>query len=323
MAAVRVREHRLARHRGPRHDGVRDADRPARGRRSDLRPGLRRRGDALGERASPDTPSGTLRTSDAAPARSERRVPDRDDRPRASTGPGGLPIATRERSRSGRAPTSLLRSPRDRRPREPRRGPLYRIDPATRRRHAVFANNSTKLQESAIAFAPDGTLYQSLANSCTLAVRRQPRSSRPLDLVTGRRPDDRADCAIFFKALAFRADGVPSSRPLPRTCTRRPTSTTCSPHRARHRRAPLRSAYTGHNPIGALAFGRGRRRAQTDCFQLEISRSVAPAADRSGSARSRSPVSLKRSSPRNPAGTDATIAAPCRWRRSSVRTSRS
>ena len=125
-------------------------------------------------------------------------------------------------------------------------GDLYRIDPATGIA-TFFVQNGTRL--AMIAFSPDGILYQSVANQGTIP----PSAPRlqTLDLTTGDVATS-VPTARFFKALAFRADGVLfGASPQNKTTTDVDDVFTIEPATGTLNFL----GETGEKPVGSLAFG--------------------------------------------------------------------
>ncbi len=151
-------------------------------------------------------------------------------------------------------------------------GEIYRIDPATGAA-TFFARNNYRL--AMIAFSPDGTLYQSVANSST--VPPSTPKLQTVDLATGAVATS-VPTARFFKALAFRADGVLfGASPQNNQTTDVDDVFTIEPATG----VLHFLGDTGNNPIGSLAFGPGTAGPCADsCPAGPRSDVVRPAGDR-------------------------------------------
>lgn len=125
-------------------------------------------------------------------------------------------------------------------------GELYRIDTATGVASLV---GDTNFRLAMIAFAPDGRLYQSASNSTNIP----PTNSQLqiLDPATGAVLSS-VPTARFFKALAFRDDGVLFGA----SPQNNQTTDTCDVYIIEPATGVLHFlGDTGNNPIGSLAFG--------------------------------------------------------------------
>lgn len=125
-------------------------------------------------------------------------------------------------------------------------GDIYRIDKTTGVA-TLFANNNNGFQESSIAFAPSGVLYQSLSQCCAGG---NPRF-QTLDPATGAVLTS-LPAPTAFKALAVRADGAVFGAAAQDIFANDVSEL--------YRIDPATAAAqllgeTGHNPIGSLAFG--------------------------------------------------------------------
>ena len=139
---------------------------------------------------------------------------------------------------------------------------VYRIDKATGVATLLFDNNNG-FQEATIAFAPDGTLYQALASCCT-PFGGNPKFEK-LDPATGAVLMT-VSLPTFLKALAVGADGT--------VVAAGPQNLFASDVSDFYRIDPATGAATklgdtGHNPIGALAFGPAAACAR-DCIQPRL-----------------------------------------------------
>jgi hypothetical protein len=189
------------------------------------------------------TPSGTVRTSTLI------QLDPSDGSLLATIGPvvdgvGGPPIAIE--ALAFRPGTDELYGARGIADLGGHGGEIYRIDPATGVA-SLFAHNNVRL--AMIAFSPDGTLYQSVANASTIP----PSTPRlqTLDLSTGAVATS-VPTARFFKALAFRADGVLFGV-SPQNNTTTDVDDVFTIESATGILHFLGD--TGNNPVGSLAFG--------------------------------------------------------------------
>jgi hypothetical protein len=151
---------------------------------------------------------------------------------------------------------------------------IYRIDKVTGVA-TLFINNNNGFQEASIAFAPDGALFQSTATCCA------PFGGNPkfqtLDPETGAVLLS-VSIPAFFKAMAVAEDGALFGATTP--------DITGSDTSEIYRIDPSTGlgelmGNTGHNPIGALAFGPAAGSCDLDdsCFQ-QRSPALRPAAER-------------------------------------------
>jgi len=212
-----------------------------------------------------NTPSGTLRTSELLQL-------DPSDGSLIATigpvveGPGGPPIAIE--ALAFRPGTHELYGARGIADLGNRGGTLYRIDPESGVA-TYLATNGPKLV--VIAFSPDGTLYQSVANyTIPVSAPRLQTVDPTTGAVLTTVPTER-----FFKALAFRADGVLfGASPQNNMTTDVDDVFMIEPATG----VLHFLGVTGNNPVGALAFG-PQAGCQTDCFHSR-SPIQRPAADR-------------------------------------------
>lgn len=217
-----------------------------------------------------DSPSGTVRTSQLL------QLDPRDGSLIATIGPvvdgpGGSPIAIE--ALAFRPGTHELYGARGIADLGDSGGNLYRIDPENG--VATFlANNGPEL--AMIAFSPNGTLYQSVANytipvSATRLQTIDPATGAVLTTLP---------TARFFKALAFRADGVLFGvSPQNNMTTDVDDVFTIEPATG----ILHFLAETGNNPVGSLAFGPSAA-CEGDC--LEPRRPVQRPADSRPAPRS-------------------------------------
>jgi hypothetical protein len=206
------------------------------------------------------TPSGTLRTSTLITL-------DPADGSILSTigpvldGPGGLPMGLE--SLAVQPGTDILLGTRGIADQNLRHAAdVYRIDKTTGVATLLFDNNNG-FQEATIAFAPDGTLYQALASCCS-PFGGNPKFEK-LDPATGAVLMT-VSMSTYVKALAVGADGT--------VVAAAPQNLFASDVSDFYRIDPATGAATklgdtGHNPIGALAFGAAAA-CERDCIQPRV-----------------------------------------------------
>jgi hypothetical protein len=190
------------------------------------------------------SPSGTVRTSTLI------QIDPRDGSLLETIGPildgaGGPPIAIE--SLSFQPGTGILFGSRGIADLGGHTGELYRIDAASGIASLV---GDTGFRLAMIAFAPDGTLYQSASNS--LNVSPSNAELQTLDPATGAVLTS-VPTARWFKALAFRDDGVLfGASPQDNQ-----TTDVCDVYVIEPATGVLHFlGDSGNNPIGSLAFGR-------------------------------------------------------------------
>jgi sugar lactone lactonase YvrE len=125
---------------------------------------------------------------------------------------------------------------------------IYRIDKTTGMA-TLSVNNNNGFQEASIAFAPDGTLYQSISTCCA-PFGGNPKFQK-LDPATGTVLSS-VSIDDFFKAMAVREDGTLFAAVTP--------DIEHSDESEIYRIDPATGdrqlvGRTGHNPIGCLVFG--------------------------------------------------------------------